>query len=719
MQKKKISYIFLIILIILSILLVYIRLFAKAEPTPNIPNSVQMITDENQKAKLLGITSEKAKEKNFLGLAGEFSLFTKDNIILDEGDSEGKIATGGTVNARTTYKYHAGTEIYNNDLAKIVASKGIHNLELCSTRHYKVNTDSYGFTNKYDDNKKIAVVSSNSSDMNWGEFTEEELNQVKVSNLIDFDSEFEWLQNKSNSLVNATSKGEVIHGTIMFGNEQNIISTETHNAIILKGNSDINIFDLTVEEFNTLFDYQSSNLQVKSYKNNNMIFDVPKDSKVIINIIGEGTVKLYSKEQGNNIAKAIMYTVAEEEEIASNSVITSPSTLFSLGGTYYYAHNGTDFMRDAHGNVKTYKLEYNKEIRNTFNTKLAKNLIYNIPQATEVELYDNIVGSILAPNAQVKTIGDDKGFFYGTIASKSYVGKSQFRTDKIYEISISKIFNGELPTDGADMVIKNEYGQDVYHWTATDNTVRTVELPEGTYTLEEARVPEKYGNNVKVNFIVEGIKTAPYYKVTNAKTTKKLIKKSQSLGSGDAAKNKIRFLQNLKSSISSLNGGIVRELEFKINTNITDELYYTVASNGYGLFGNDYSGSYQGAQRFNWKIDWIEYKKWTNVKKGISVHVPGDTTTMYNNDTRTSINTPVPNTGMRIHFYVIDETKPTGAREVTDEVEITDITAIWYETTDNVVKSYEIPNNIQYRRNYRIKCLQLSKRNINRYYKKG
>ncbi len=120
-------------------------------------------------------------------------------------------------------------------------------------------------------------------------------------------------------------------------------------------------------------------------------------------------------------------------------------------------------------------------------------------------------------------------------------------------------------------------------------------------------------------------------------------------------------------------------------------MYYVVASNGYGFkFHTNYQDS---PPEFFAKTDWVEFKKWTPVSQGIKVTVPSSSSGLYNNGT----DDPNFKTGTRIHFYVLDESQPTGAREVTDQVEIKNITVKGRFNTNskNVKTTYTNPENMQ------------------------
>ena len=685
MKKDRNTHIKLItILVILTMILSYIfPVIVNADPVSEPkPDSVRVVTDEEEKLKLLGITSSDARTKNKFGLADEFSVFTKENITFTDADSEGRIAAGGTITATTSYPYHAGTEVNNDDLAKIIAGNGIKNMELSKTQHYTPrgtnNVDYISLTY----NKKIAAIGTNANNMQWSSFNEANLAQMVSTDLIDFNSEFQWIQNKSNTLANTTANGQIsrgkIHIKVKYG--QPALVYQIVDAVIFKGNdTKQNVFNLTVDEFNQLCDAQYRSWSAGS----SMIFDVPANSEIIINIIGEGTVRFNSivgSVNSNTWAKGDIYVRAEDEDIASN-----PSA------RYTSVYEDEDFLRDQNGNIKVFKLEFDKEDKRTFYSDLSKKLIYNIPQATSVQIADNMIGKIVAPKADVSNVrtygnSDGKGFLYGNLIAKSYIGPTQFRTDKTYKIEMQKIFAGPNPTDNAELRILDNAGKEVVRWSASGKS-KDILLGAGKYTMEEVATPGNYVSPEQSQIEFEIIEKAesPYYEIVNYSTTNQLVKKSKSLGSGN--QENIRTTGNLEGA-TGINSRLIRELEFEINTDITEDLYYIVASNGYGLRYDNASGI--NGINANWAFlegtDWIEMKKWTNVKDGIRASVPTQTYLYDNNVSGDEIN--MSNPGTQIHFYTLDGTDAT---EVTDQVEITDIKAIWYEV-ETQTTTYDWPS---------------------------
>ena len=703
MKKNKMYLKLCTSLIIFSIIFSYFSPFAYADST--IPDGIRVVTDEAEKEKLLGITVEEARRKNILGLAGEFSVFTKDGITFTGADTEGRIATGGYISAGTSYKYHAGTEVTNDDVAKIITKKGFSNMELSYTQHYTLNKAETRAMATYNtnvdyDKKKIAAIGTDTTSMNWNSVEEWNKKQIVVADLIDFDSEFEWLQNKSNELANMEANGEIIYGYILGG------KYTAKQAVIFKGDrEDINVFTLTAAEYNNLFKTErQSPLVPKQDKSNNIIFDVPEGSQIIINITTGSGVYFY--ENGgdgvsyNPIVKSALYTRATDRDIAlaAKNQENSGELSYSLEGTLFYAHDGTDFIRDESGNIKTYKVEFNKEQRNTFYSDFADRLLYNIPESSSICLCDNMIGSILAPKAyayEATNYGQtvNKGFLYGTLVAKSYYGDRQFRLARTHHIPIRKIFNENEPLNEAAFRITDEKGNEVYNWTINSTHTEFVDLKSGTYTLEEVVVPDNFEipSVTKTTFNVRDTDSSPFFIVSNVELEPTINRREKKFNDEIDYNEAIRTVTNLKTQINDNNKYYVKELKFEINTDITDDLFYVVASNGNGFGWTEVDGSDTRTGVID-ALDWIEFKKWTNVKDGITVEVPASSTAIYNNTGDQNVIA-----GTRIHFYVEDANEPTGAREVTDQVEITSVTAVYlyssYYTTKEV---YQTPENVTY-----------------------
>lgn len=688
---------FIAIIVILSIAFQFVFTWSKsfAEPT-EIPETIRRVTDEAEKEKLLGTTSEEARLESILGLASHFSVFVKENLTLTNSDSEGKIAAGGVITNTANFSYEAGTECKNENEAKIIAGKGLEGaFSLLRTKHTTLTN------NSTDETKKIAAIGSETNSMNWSNYQPEEQAHMVVSDLIDFDAEFTYLQNKSEELKNTASNGTVTEGYIM-GRRKNLVK-----AAIFKGNSQVNVFNLTVEQFNNLCNYNYVTHQYHLYyeddempfqENNNIVFDVPKDSYIIVNIIGSGQVYFLSEQGFNNgsvkIPKANIYYARNDEQLAEEKFTYYPNGTYQYiispvyiksasdykGNVYVYAYDDLeeDFFRDNNEAIQTYKSVFNPDTARKDLPEASK-LLWNIPDSGSVLVLGNIMGTILAPKANVNEWFDTYGgYLNGSLVARSYRGQRQFGYSPYKEksnIKISKTQEDGTSISGASMRIKDLSGSVIIDWTTSDKS-KLATLEDGKYILEEIQASASYENPTltETTFVVNkyGVRFGANLKTRN------LVKKTFSLGSGDAAKARINNLNNLFSDpnlINALGSNLLRGLEFEIDqSGIDGELYYVVASNGYGVFCIQ-----RGYTPYLSSTDWVEFKKWTNVKEGISANVPVIYKDLYENEGNNVKN-------CKIHFFKEDGT------EITDSVPITNINAVWYELQETPIVTKKADN---------------------------
>ena len=663
------------ILIVSFLVLQIIMPIISSVEAADIPDGVRVVTDENEKKVLLGTTSNKARKESILGLASKFSLFTKENITFTDADSEGKIAAGGTINATTNYAYQSGTEIRSNEEAKIIAANGFKNMELDFTRHY-IKDGSSTMVDSYDENKKkIAVVGTNATQMDWSNYSEN-ASQIVRSDLINFNDEFAYLTEKSNYFANMSPNGTIEYGDL------NVIGRpgpeyQMKVAIFRGTDEDLNVFELTTEQLNNLPD--------------TAYFSVPKDSYVVLNIKGQGTVDL------NHFAN-IAFSVEKND-----NAVTYKDNDFS--NVYNYQTN--DFVRKPNGDIETFRLikgyvsvdhakngidGYETQLTSSYAKDIAKHILYNIPTAETFKIgtpgtyYSDgkgiVLGSILAPNADGIDIGIDYGRYHvggyviGNIISKSFTGGFQFSNgiafDYVekhtidYNVKVSKI-DSQTGNNikGVSFKITDLNGNTVKTWT-TDENISTISLKEGKYFLEETALQDSYEETPieKIPFEVLGgnnsndyiLKLGTTEETQNTTISRKSIKNV--IPTDMSPLQKISTWSNLqRTQAYTCVPNIIRELEFEINTDIEDELFYIVASNTWGTVVNT-SGPY-----FDATFDWIEFKKWTNVKDGISASIP-----LYEKMYQPSIGS------VGIHFYTAD------GNEVTDQVEVTDVYVKSYST---------------------------------------
>lgn len=653
------------------------------------PANIRVVTDEAEKEALLGTTSENARKENLLGLSSYFSLFTKENITVTGADAEGRIAAGGTITS-TGYPYHAGTEVEDDNVAKVIAQNGINNIELEFTTHATTTSDV-----RYDNKMKIAAVGTNANNMTWSNYSANEQKQIVASDLIDFDEEFEFLQDQSDILAGLEANGKIIKNGYVVNENNTASGVSGGSAYIFQGNDEnLNVFTLTVKEYSELTKDNSTASNNGYAYPNTVVFDVPKDSNILINIIGTGNVNLYTENLKGLLAHNFnLYFLADDEDLAQ--VQFDYKTRYNREISHVY--DGNDFLRDEKGNIKTFKFIFGSE--HSANYRMghydeirdkAKHILYNIPQAQSFKLAHFMVGSILAPRANGSDIRN--GYIVGNIACKSYTGSFQFgdipyeaNLNIEYDVKVSKIDSFmQNNISGVKFKITNFDGEVIKVWT-TDENVSSIKLKPGEYLLEELITSDNYENFEKKSTVFKVIGyTANEYKLELEveKNDKEIIKKTYSFGGGSTAVNRILTKDNLYSNtdtnfLNAIGTHAVMKFEFEIETDIKEDLYYIVASNGHGP--KDGGGLPENLTKYPLLkgFDWVEYKEWTNVKEGIESMVPF-LPKLYSNV----------GGGTRIHFYTGD------GIEVTDQVTITDITAVWYEPGETTTTTYTAASNV-------------------------
>lgn len=469
-----------------------------------IPSNVKIVENTVEKEKLLGTTFEKAKVNYPLGIASEFSIFAKENVNFTGADVEGRVAAGGSVTATTDYEFQIGWKNTNDELADVIVGNGpIENVALT------FGADDEG--NVIDDDKKVAV-STNATNMNYSDFSDEELTKIVASDLIDFENAFEYYKqlslaftNMGNLMSNEVSKteGEIVGNftqlsdpnptgySRFYGEDLRDIS-DTHgelytvgDAIVLSGtNSKLNVFSIDADE-------------IRNYRKKGIVLDVPNNSDVILNI--EGDIIEYAAYSG---CRGIYYPLAEEE--IANIDITNEDIV------YVRKNNDTQLLKSGDETYKIFKRLNNGTVRkNTADTDSNKVLI-NATDATKIAT-SAFPCSILAPNAHVSLTG----YMPGNLICNSYSGTAQFGTsyyngattlENSFKIDVKKI-DSETKNEinGAQLEILDLQGNSLYKWTSGEDI--NITLNEGDYILKEISAGDSYENvvNKESTFTVKGI----------------------------------------------------------------------------------------------------------------------------------------------------------------------------------------------------------------------
>lgn len=554
---------------------------------------VRVVTDEAEKEKLLGISSQRAREKSILGLANEFSLFTNGNVTTYGSDIEGRLAANGNVDFTGTgnynWKYQVGCG-YNNygpnttGAAEVIANGSVKNLA--------VNNGATTSGSTYDAAKTVVSQGLNDTDptsevKGWG-YADNEVDKFVKSDVIDFESEFNWLKSQSQMLANIqTNLGTVEKKTVKYfvpalydnwktmcevakGNvyyyydkytfvdynsggiwkrrsdytSNDPISYErlSSEVIVFTGtNSDFNVFNISASDFNSLFGTGSSEDSDLFMYGKDLIFNVPQDSSIIINVKGNNSVRFVGSYKNDSISindyrsygdasgqnRILSYpkeSVYKRTLVPySEKDIAKDESLKDKFGMYLYDENTGDFVKDSDGKYVLFI-----DIANDKENEKAKNMLYNVPDATRITLKDNFLGSILAPNADATNensgINGCCGHLSGNLICKSYTGTMEFGflpttaqiNDVKYTVNVAKLDKDTKErVSGAELQLYTLNSNKIENITDTTNPTlvetwtsseedKVFNLAPGGYYIVEKTAPENFEKeSAKTYFTVE------------------------------------------------------------------------------------------------------------------------------------------------------------------------------------------------------------------------
>ena len=510
MKRKSIYFTTAVTLIVTAMMLAYIYPFAKSEPVSEQVGAQQTETgssetdstisntankkrtlesaEELRKFSLLGGTnSELALEENpGLGISKEFSIFAEEDVTFTGADTEGKVAAGGAVKATTDYKYQIGMKNKDDYSADIIVGNGpVENIAL-----------DFGYTDdgqtQVEDDKLIAY-SSKATNMNLDDYTDEEKEHFVEADLIDFKSEFERLRAYSQELANKPATGDYkMDNYTRIGNY--VVTTVNIDKLFKEANLEM-LKQNRLESGISVLIGNDENCNVFNVEDlSSTILDVPEGSKVVINITRENVELDFGSASGNYQG---LYYPLSKEKIAEIDI-----------DDYHivYVKTAGNLITDKEGNPQPFiQLSGGLSDINRKLYELSENVIINLPNATNLTLYD-CGATVLAPNADVVTQSSSKGRFSGylsgTLVCKSYKGNLQFGTpirniSRKYKVNISKI-DEQLKTaiEGAEFDLLDSEGNKIHSWTSTKD-FETIELKLGTYVIKETKVPDGYETNVE------------------------------------------------------------------------------------------------------------------------------------------------------------------------------------------------------------------------------
>ena len=433
-------------------------------------SEIENVTGNAQKkAELLDVPDA---EDKFLGMTGDFTIFVKEKFTIPQqaADIEGRLAAGGGVENERGSAYDIGSK-YTGKGATVITGGG--NIE-------KILTSPANGAER-----RIFAVSSDTN-IEKDDYSQHLKNFYIADDLIDFDAEFQKIEQLSSEIKGYEQTGEL---------------KEEWGSYKLIGSEDgVNVFNIPADKWD---DFANANF-IQIYVPGDIM-----DQYVFINVPGSGDVDMphYSLE------------IVQYEQGADGKPVT-----------------------DAGGQIvvldKKHVQQDSKKEDGTFtdNMLLCGHILYNVPDADNVKYTGSIQGSVLAPNANVS--GELGGHVSGSTIAKSaegfgiQAGSVTFNPPKkvvvpvpekpVSEISVSKkeITSGpEIP--GAVLVITpKDSSADLSEVTSPNNSSFTAEkdkvtftsgeksttikkLPDGDYELTELTSPDGYTVNAEtVSFTV-------------------------------------------------------------------------------------------------------------------------------------------------------------------------------------------------------------------------
>ena len=249
---------------------------------------------------------------------------------------------------------------------------------------------------------------------------------------IDFDSAFDSLRQLSSTLASA-------QGTTVADSTDTNYIRNNYGTITFKGtNSDVNVFNITVDELNELKGGAAASMESASHA---LSFDVPDGSTVIVNITGTGAIDL----------------------------------TFNWGA--FYSTTGQLTSSNKYGNSK---------------------VLINVPNGNTVAIAGG-VGSLLAPESDIVS-GKYSGVnahYEGQVIGKSFTGNIEFGSSTFdgEDESVIAIVKGTTPTDETEE--DTDKPEETEETTAAEETTAPEEKePEDTTsgettTAEETAAPEE------------------------------------------------------------------------------------------------------------------------------------------------------------------------------------------------------------------------------------
>ena len=367
---------------------------------------------------------EAAKDEYFLGIASEFSVFLEGDFHPRGADAEGRIAIGGDFSFEGDYNYQVGsgdygtmTALFNTDnykgitdFAHAIVNGKVQKMNTVSTvgagsgydkrpdvSNLYIQGSGDKLTVYYPENEDMykRIVIGNSSQINicehisWqggyhvaqygnacqhDKYSINELAQFYQADLIDFTETFTWIKEQSEKLSRKRAVG---------AEKGNTSINDSKTVVTFDGPGK----DSKVETIYFNLDSWESSIKEIRFEN------VPENANLVINCGGE--------------------------EIKIDDIDPSDD-LNNFDG------NNTTHYKDR---IKTFvngEMISNNDTNASNNNVKSEQILYNFYQATKVYIDVNFNGTILSPNADVKSDEACHGHLSGSLIAQSFDGGLEF-----------------------------------------------------------------------------------------------------------------------------------------------------------------------------------------------------------------------------------------------------------------------------------------------------
>lgn len=424
--------------------------------------------------------SEAAKKKYLLGLASQFSIFTKAQVVTHGSDTEGRAATGGGFYFDGgDYNYSVGAGHYVegsdsipldglleiNDYADVIVGGGfLQNVGLDNNLVTFPSEDNVNMSSLFvwDGDGKAKNIKYDKLEENGRSDLKDSI--IYGAELIDFGSEFDFLKTRSMELSSKSSDTSV-------SIEGNTVTFDGKRAGLIL---DAITFDISAEDWAKI-----------SSVSGDVTFDfinIPELSEI------RKGVETKKDESGNIIQTEDSWNYSYIVVNVEGTKVEFPSSNFCT------KINGKQISRDEDAILN--------------NNLGCTSLLYNFSQATELKLGKNFQGTILAPNADVTDHGADAyGHLSGALIANSFDGYTEFgyrpytgpieilKSKAYYNIVFNKIDSAGNPLSGAVFELYSYDGEkeeQIKEITSDEMGSILTDISVGKYIIREKTPLEGY-----------------------------------------------------------------------------------------------------------------------------------------------------------------------------------------------------------------------------------